>query len=183
MKIRLIEGTEVHYKFSGKPILFDPLEMLRDLNFRILESKNSALILSKSIVEIEDDQLISREKLNSTVSAGYEFKGKKVKIIRCVRTIGSMPCSRHEFFLNGNLISVFQRQYDYGKGFACTLERMESFGSLPQTKNSNSYYWLDGTSRQAIFLEKFGHTQIWVINDADGLDEIWKNLPNRSLKN
>lgn len=94
-----------------------------------------------------------------------------------------MPCSRYEFFLNGNLISVFQRQYDYGKGFADKLARMESFGSLPQTKNSNSYYWLNGTSRKAIFLEKFGHTQIWVINDADGLDEIWKNLPNRSLKN
>lgn len=42
---------------------------------------------------------------------------------------------------------------------------------------------VDGTSRQAIFVEKFGHTQIWVINNADGLDEIWNNLPKRSPKN
>lgn len=25
VKIRSIEGIEVHYKFSGKPVLFDPI--------------------------------------------------------------------------------------------------------------------------------------------------------------
>lgn len=182
-KTRSIEGIDVHYKFFGKPILFDPIDMLRDLNFRILDPGNFALNLSQSIENIDDDQLISKEQLNATVIANYEFKGKKVKAIRSVKTIGNMPCSRYEFFLDGNLISVFQRQYDYGKGFAGTLERMESYGSKPHTQNSNSYYWVDGTSRQAIFVEKFGHTQIWVINNADGLDEIWNNLPKRSPKN
>lgn len=157
--------------------------MLRDLNFRILDSGNFALNLSQTIENIYDDQLISKEQLNATVIANYEFKGKKVKAVRSLKTIGNMPCSRYEFFPDENLISVFQRQYDYGKGFASTLESMESYGSKPHTQNSNSCYWVDGTSRQAIFLEKFGHTQIWVINNAACLDEIRNNLPKQSPKN
>lgn len=134
--------------------------MIRYLNFRILNSGNFALNLSQSIENIDDDQLISKEQLNATVISDYEFKGKKVKAIRSLKTIGNMPCSRYEFFQDGNLISVFQRQYDYGKDFAGTLERMESYGSNPHTQNSNSYYWVDGNSRQAIFRGK-----IWTYSD------------------
>ncbi len=181
-KTRSIEGIKVHYKFSGKPILFDPIEMLKDLNFKILESKKSSLNLSHSIEEIKDDQLIDKEELAATVIATYESNGKKVKAIRSVKTIVNMPCSRYEFFLDGNLFSVFQRKYDYGKGFVNTLEKMEGYGSKPQTQIGNSYYWEDKSSKQAIFLEKFGHTQIWVIYNTDDLNEIHNNLPKKSPK-
>ncbi len=73
MKIRSIEGIKVHYKYSGKPVLFDPIEILRDLNFKIIKSKISALDLTRAIDQIEDNQLISKEELTPTVLACYEF--------------------------------------------------------------------------------------------------------------
>jgi len=122
-KIMSIEGIKINYKFSGKPILFDPIEMLRELNFKILESKKSALDLTHAFNQIEDNQLISKEELTPTVVACYEFNRKKVKVIRNVKTILSMTCSRYDFFLDEKLVSVFQRQYDYGKGFVPSLEK------------------------------------------------------------
>ncbi len=44
-------------------------------------------------------------------------------------------------------------------------------------------YWQNLASRQSIFIEKFGHTQIWVTYNGDILDEIWNNLPIKSPKN
>ncbi len=49
-----------------------------------------------------------------------------------------MPCSRYDFFLEEKLVSVFHRQYDYGKGFVSSLEKMKSYGSKPKTQNGNS---------------------------------------------
>jgi hypothetical protein len=176
-KIRTIGGVQVHYKFSGKAILFDPIEMLRDLKFKILDLERFPLILSQSIENIDNELLKGDEQQNATVIASFKLEEKKVKVIRSVKTIENMPFSRYDFFLDENLISVFQRQYDYGKGLESSIQKMEPYGSKPQTQNNTSFYWSDVNSKQAVFLEKFGHTQIWLIYDSHGLKEVWENLP------
>jgi hypothetical protein len=176
-KKRTIGGIQVHYKFSGKAILFDPIEMLRNLRFKISESENSSLNLSQSIKNIDDVLLKRNELQKATVIASFMFEERKVKVVRYVKTVGNMPISRYDFFLDSNLFSVFQRQYDYGKGFTSVLQKMEPYGSKPQTQNDNSYYWADANSERAVLLEKFGHTQIWLIYDSNCLKDVWKNFP------
>jgi len=53
----------------------------------------------------------------------------------------------------------------------------------PKTQNGNSYYWQNLASRESFFIEKFGHTQIWIIYDGVGLEEIQNHLPIKSPKN
>jgi hypothetical protein len=176
-KIRTIRGVEIHYKFSVKAILFDPVEMLSDLKFKISGSEISALKLFPSIENFEERLLNSSKQQNETVIASFKLESRKIKVIRSIKTIDNMPCSRYDFFLDGNLISVFQRQYDYGKGIAISLQKMESYGSKPQTQNNPSYYWTNTDTNQSVFFEKFGHTHLWLIYDSIGLEEVWKNLP------
>ena len=172
-KMRTIGGVHVHYKFSGKAILFDPIEMLRDLKFKILDLERFPLSLSQSIENIDNELLKGNEKQNATVIASFKLVEKKVKVIRTVKTIDNMPFSRYDFFIDQNLISVFQRQYDYGKGLKSIVQKMEPYGSKPQTQKTTSFYWSDVNSKQAVFLEKFGHTQIWLIYDSHGLKGVW----------
>lgn len=175
-KIRTIGGIQVHYKFSGKAILFDPVEMLRDLKFKISGSEIPALKLFSSIENFQERLLNSTKQQNETVIASFELGKRKIKVMRSVKTIDNMPCSRYDFFLDENLISVFQRQYDYGKGFAISLQKMESYGSEPPTQNNTSCYWTNNDTKQSVFFEKFGHTYLWLIYDSIGLEEVWKNL-------
>ena len=175
-KNRTIEGILIRYKFSGKPILFDPIEMLRDLKLKISEFESGGLNLSRLLENIEDEQLVSTEEKNATVIASFKFDERNVKIVRSVKTTFNIPNNRYEFFLDGKLISVFQRQYDFGSEFVSILERMEFYATKPQTQNGTSYYWFDGSSGQGIYLEKIGHTQTWQIHDSKGLEEIWRKL-------
>ncbi|OOG68930.1 hypothetical protein [Algoriphagus sp. A40] len=174
-KSRIIEGFEVSYRYSGKGVLFDPITMLRDLKYKLESNQVTTGELCVSLGEIVDQQLNFNDQLVPTVEAKFKIENEYLKVQRYVMTFESIPCSWYDFFLDQIPLCTFQRRYDYGKDFEMIKEKFASFTSNQPSPMSN--YW-ENRQNEGLFLEHFGHTQIWVLHSVSGLKQVWNKLGN-----
>ncbi|MFN3999024.1 hypothetical protein [Algoriphagus sp.] len=171
-KTKEIKGIEISYQYVGNPVLFDPITMLNDLKYKLKngESTHGKLYVRLSaLVEIDS---ISCEKLNPTVKAKFKKAGGNFEVIRCVKTLESVHHSRYEFLLNKSVFCSFQRRYDYGKDYSSILENISSF--IVSTDNRFNFWKND--QNEALYLEHFGHTHLWVINSFSDLENAWSKI-------
>lgn len=174
-KTRIIDGFEVSYRYSGKAVLFDPITMLRDLKYKLESNQISTGELCVSLGEIVDPNLIFKEQLVPTVVAKLNFENESLEVQRCVKTFDTVPCSRYDFLLNQQPLCTFQRMYDYGKSFALSRERISPF--IHDKSNFEDNFWKNGQN-EGLFLEHFGHTQLWVLHSISDLEQVWRKLGN-----
>lgn len=172
-KARIIDGFEVSYRFSGKPILFDPINMLRELRYRVEKEESVAGELCVEIGQIEESGLILNEKLTPTIVAKLKIGNDFLKVERFVKTFETVPCSRYDFSINQLPLCTFQRMYDYGKNFAQAKEKLAPFNHPGEMNQTN--YWKNNQN-EGLFLEHFGHTQLWMIYSITDLQKVWKEL-------
>lgn len=174
-KARIIDGFEVSYLYSGKAVLFDPITMLRDLKYKLDSDQVQSGELCVGLGEIEDPYLILEEQLPATVTAKLRIGDDILEIERCVKTFETVPCSRYTFYLNQVPLCTFQRMYDYGKNFAASLERIAPY--IHHQSQIETNFWKNNQN-QGLFLEHFGHTQLWVLHSVSDLERIWEKLGN-----
>lgn len=174
-KSRFIDGFEVSYRYTGKGVLFDPITMLRDLKYKLESDLITTGELWVNLGEIGDAQLILNEQLAPTVEAKLKIDKESLKVLRYVMTFESIPCSRYDFFLDQIPLCTFQRRYDYGKDFEMIKDKFAAFTSNQTSAMAN--YW-ENSQNEGLFLEHFGHTQIWVLHSVTGLKQVWSRLGN-----
>lgn len=172
---RIIDGFEVSYSYFGKPVLFDPITMLQDLKYKIESKQTIPGELCGNLGEIVDSSLILKDQLNPSVVARLKIDGKDLRVVRFVKTFETVPCSRYDFFLNQIPLCSFQRMYDYGKNFASSREKLIPF--VGHQKLENETYWKNDRN-EALFLEHFGHTQLWMIHSVSDIQNVWRELVN-----
>lgn len=174
-KTRIIDGFEVSYRYRGKAVLFDPITMLRDFKYKLEGGQAKFGELCGGLGEIEDQDLILKEQLPPTVTAKFRIGDEILEVERCVKTFGTVPCSRYTFFLDQNLLCTFQRMYDYGKNFASCRDRLTPYIHNPSDLETN--FWKNNQN-EGLFLEHFGHTQLWALYSVSEVDRIWNKLGN-----
>ncbi|HSF53908.1 MAG TPA: hypothetical protein VLA71_09165 [Algoriphagus sp.] len=172
-KARKIDGFDVSYRYSGKAVLFDPITMLRDLRYKLESDQISTGELCVGLGEIDEPNLILKERLAPTVVAKFKIEDESLEVERCVKTFETVPCSRYDFFLNQKPLCTFQRIYDYGKTFALSQERISPYVSHKNNLETN--FWKNNQN-EGLFLEHFGHTQLWVLHSVSDLENIWRKL-------
>lgn len=172
-KARLIDGFEVSYRYSGKAVLFDPITMLRDLKYKLESDQVFTGKLSFGLDEIDEPTLIVKEQLIPSVIAKFKVNGELIEVKRCVRTFETVNCSRYEFFLNQSPLCTFQRLYDYGKGFTSAKEKLSPYVNKEDYLTTN--FWKNDKD-EGLFLEHFGHTQIWQIHSISELSGVWEKI-------
>lgn len=174
-RTRNIDGFEISYRYSGKAVLFDPVTMLRDLMYKLESEQTVSGELCVGLGEIDAPHLILEESLIPTVIAKLKIDEESLEVERCVKTFETVPCSRYAFFLNQKPLCTFLRMYDYGKSFAASRERISPF--VQNKNNLETNYWKNNQN-EGLFLEHFGHTQLWVLHSVSDLENIWSKLRN-----
>lgn len=164
-----INGIEYKYLYSKKPIFFDPMLMLGEFVYRAKEEvvQNMPLKISKD--EILKIFTFPADKILPSVICSFESNGAVVKVSRFTSKEGGYPQSSYYFEMDGIVFSHFKRIYDYG-GQLIELKNLllvDSFESKPPVVGER--WLLHGQEDQKVFLEKFGHTQIWYFTDFEKL--------------
>ncbi|SDD38960.1 hypothetical protein SAMN04488104_102759 [Algoriphagus faecimaris] len=172
-KTKEVNGQKLSYQYAGKPVLFDPFQMLKDMSFQLDQAK-SLKADEPFAQELKSLELMSREGLLPTVICRSNLGNIKFSAKRYVKNPGNKPCSTYEFFIDENTIARFSRIYDYGASFDSFCRRTEVFEQLTGEEGPASLRFELG-SNELFLAENFGHSQFWHIQDWAQLQQIRPN--------
>ena len=172
--IRIL-GVAVKYKFYGKPIPFDPIRMLRELQFKSREPAIHEIKLYEPLRDIAGNKLLIGGILSPVVVAELKLGKRGIKVLRAVTTQNKLNYSRYEFYVDGKIMAVFQRAYDYGKSFDKLLTEIFSYSDSSAYKGTGMLKGVH-SSGQYLLGEVFGHTQLWLVYDAEALEAVQQQI-------
>ncbi len=152
-------GKDYRFLYNGKPVFFDPMLMLTELQLRKNGAKNLALPKTDSLDKLRSKFPQKEDLLLPSVICVSSFGKKELKVSRYVYKEGNYPVSQYLFEFNNQVIGEFFRIYDYGyltRKFASTVDS----DFLEPDAEANCWKW-EITEKDWIMVEKFGHTQLW----------------------
>lgn len=153
-------GQKLLFKHRGKMVFFDPVLMIQEFHYRKSDSQ-----------QVYELQTTSGEVLGilpnlepnhkPSVICEFEHGNRKWVVSRYSLNHENRPISHYRFEVDGNFLGALYRIYDNGNFMLnYSLKIASSQGtniSLSKEKN----YWRSNSGEE-VFIEKFGHTQIWV---------------------
>ncbi len=153
-------GTEYRFRYQGNPVFFDPIQMIQEFHHRKANSD-----LPRFPLEINREKLIPflpelpQEILPSVICTGIKGNSE-LEIARFTFKRGLQPVSLYRFQLDGIHVGDFYRIYDYGSDTQNFMLKVASLQGDSLPLSQESVFW-ENESGEAVFIEKFGHTQIW----------------------
>jgi hypothetical protein len=152
-------GKDYRFLYNGKPVFFDPLLMLTELQLRKNGAKHLPTPKTSSIQSLRSKFPQKEEQQLPAVVCVSSHGKNELKVSRYVYKEGNYPVSQYLFELNHQVIGEFFRIYDYGY-----LTRKYAVGLDPDflepDPEANCWKW-EFTEKEWIMVEKFGHTQLW----------------------
>ena len=154
-----IKGKEYKFLYSDKPIVFDPNQMISDLN----RSENNLVprrLDSSETFETLLSRFPTRDRIDfPSVICEFKTGGLNYSVSRYTSKFDNYPISHYIFEEEKVVKAVFCRIYDYGyllNSFATIVE--PNFKEEDETVSS--WKW-QTQNNVTLYLEKFGHTQLW----------------------
>ena len=158
---REVRGQKILYKYRGRLTFFDPLLMIQECQYRTADSMTYEYELLSSCEEIQ--KLLPQPSPTDKPSVICEFSKEDQKwlVSRYSLKHENRVVSHYRFEVDGDFMGSLYRVYDNGNftlNYAWKIASAIGGGiSLSAEKN----FWKSKTGQQ-IFIEKFGHTQIWL---------------------
>lgn len=164
-----MNGVDVVFTYSDKPIFFDPYGMLKEFKHRSAEPS----------VQSFDLKLPFSEQLLNFPCPGLEDQpnvicrcsqnGREFKVSRFSLKYGIYPLSFYRFELDGTLVGTFRRKYDYGSQIQKIATELASQNISAIDIDKENWLWKNHLG-SSVFLEKFGHSQLWSFSNSDFLE-------------
>lgn len=161
-----INGLELRYSYTDKPIFFDPIGMLREFSPRVSDLSVQSFEIKTPFSEPLPEFEFPDENLKPSVICECTKNGMDLKVSRFSMKDDIYPLSFYTFELDGNLIGTFRRKYDYGSQIQKTGLKLASLTSTQIDVSREKWLWKSEVGAK-LFVEKFGHTQIWFFSNDD----------------
>ena len=154
-------GLRLLFKFKGKLVYFDPVLMIQECQFRKLDS--NAEILELQTFEPGIFNLFPQVFPDSKPSVICEFEKENQKwtVSRYALKQANKPVSHYRFEINGQFFGALFRIYDNGNLMMDYALKIGSAHGATPSLSKEKIIW-NSKSGEEIFIEKFGHTQIWI---------------------
>lgn len=166
-----ISGIDVKFKFYGKPVPFDPIGMLRELQFLSQSLGCSNLKLDRDFLDFAHHELNIDQDLPALVIASFQLDGVKYKVTRSVKRVGNPRCSRYIFYSADKVMAVYQRTYDFGQSFdKLSAKFLKDFESTAPTNQRLIRVQVD--SGQWFLVEGMVNSQLWFIAEATDMKNV-----------
>jgi hypothetical protein len=169
-----INGVDCRFSYSGKPVFFDPVLMLKEYCNRIAEDSVQHLSLQVSSQDILSIFPNPSAEALPTVICNCVKNGQELRVSRFTSKEGAHPLSFYLFEINGMVVASFRRKYDYGSQLKEVGEKLAMANQSSLDLSKEKWLWSRG-QHEKLLLEKFGHTQVWHISDFQKLEFF--NLP------
>jgi hypothetical protein len=153
-------GKDYRFKYSGKPVFFDPMLMLGELKQRKADAKPIFTTPFRDAETLLCQFPQKEESLLPSVICISNSGKNELKVSRYVFKEGNYPVSQYVFEQNDKVIGMFYRIYDYGfltRKYALTVDP----DFVDEDPNANAWKW-EASAPLWAMVEKFGHTQLWV---------------------
>lgn len=160
-----VNGIDFRYTYSDKPIFFDPIGMLKEFKTRVANGDVQQLTVISPISEALLELDFPNEEEKPSVVCECVFKGKNLKAFRYSLKNGLYPISFYRFELDKEHLGTFRRKYDYGSQIQKIGLKISS--ETGQAIDLELGKWLCQYKQgEQLFVEKFGHTQIWFFKNS-----------------
>lgn len=160
-----VHGFYLRYTYADKPVFFDPLGMLKEFKSRVALEEVQHLAMTKPISEVLFELEYPAAKEMPSVICECNIKGKSLKVSRFSFKAGIYPISFYRFELNDELMGTFRRKYDYGSQIQNIGLRLAKETGLAVDLELGKWLCRNELGEQ-LFVEKFGHTQIWFFKNS-----------------
>jgi hypothetical protein len=165
-----VHGIDLRYTYSDKPIFFDPIGMLKEFKIRVAHEEVQRLMLISPISEALFDFEFPGDDEKPSVICECPLKGMNLKVSRFSLKEGLYPISFYRFELNDEILGTFRRKYDYGSQIQNIGLKLASVTGKAIDLDLGKWLWQNNQGEQ-LFVEKFGHTQIWFFKNSN-LDSL-----------
>lgn len=172
-----IKGQVYTFRYEGKPVFFDPIQMLTDLNYRMEEERVQRLSYQFKIDPLPTFFTLPAESDAPSVTCSIGVGEKELQVSRHTYKISNFPASFYRFRLGGEVIGIFTRIYhqpQYHQNLGLKLASMQK-DSL--NLSTDSWLW-ENEDGKFLFLEKFGQPQIWDFKDRSKIMQITQSRAN-----
>lgn len=164
-----VNGVDAVFAYSDKPIFFDPYGMLKEFKQRSSEPLVQQFPLNISFSEQMLNFPCPSLEDQPNVICRCSQDGREFKVSRFSLKYGIYPLSFYRFELDGTLIGTFRRKYDYGSQIQKIASELASHNNSEIDADKECWLW-ENQLGVKVFLEKFGHSQLWSFTNSNFLD-------------
>ncbi|WP_026952286.1 hypothetical protein [Algoriphagus mannitolivorans] len=156
-----VNGQKYLFKYRGKLTFFDPVLMIQECRYRATDSKVQTYEMIGSCSDIQ--KLLPKPPQASKPSVICEFKkdDQKWLVSRFALKNENRSVSHYRFEVDGEFIGGLYRIYDNGNNMLNHALKIASAQGTTLSLSAEKLIWKSKTGEE-VFVEKFGHTQIWV---------------------
>ncbi len=174
--IKNMNGSDFRFMYSGKPVFFDPLQMLTEFAHRSGDQSVQVFTLSVPSDKIDLGKFRIESGDLPSVICTFSYLGKELKVSRYTQKEGIHPESRYLFESEGISFGSFCRTYDYGSQLEVLRDKIALPNQSQVDPRSEGWLWKNEKG-EMLFLEKFGHSQLWKFSEPDILS-FWARASN-----
>ncbi|SHO59400.1 hypothetical protein [Algoriphagus zhangzhouensis] len=156
IKRKLVKGIPMEYRYSGKPVFFDPISMIQEASFKI---DSTDLILNENSESFQRDGQFNHGELEPSVSVSWKQNDKNMKAYRFVKADSQKASSLYEFYSGDILFATFLRIYDFGKDFEMLKDSFKI--QIGDKVDAMKGLKIQGSKDSILYAENFGHSQFW----------------------
>ncbi|TFV97397.1 hypothetical protein E4S40_01705 [Algoriphagus kandeliae] len=168
---KTINGWPYTYRYSDKPVFFDPIQMLKELNFRYQDSGVQRLQYRFTEDPLPRFMEFPKDSDSASVYCKIQLHEKEFEVFRYVFKISHFPASHYRFVYGGDQIATFTRMYHqsfYHQNLGLKLATIHK-DSLDLSTDKWAWEHPDG---KVLFLEKFGYPQVWNFQDFTQIKQL-----------
>lgn len=171
-----INGLKIKTIYRGKIPSVDPFANLNGLKSKLI-CVPEASVISVDFTNCWKERMKCLEGLSPTTITKFEIEGNYYKISRFVFKKNKSPLSLYCFSKNDHVFALFSRVYDYGKSFKEIESLLMSKHKLEKKEATQNFHHI-GNGNFELLLDVFGHSQSFLWNDREQLEELLEFIPN-----
>lgn len=165
---RRMDGLEFTFYYSDKPVFFNPQGMIREFKTRLVQASPQCFKLEQPIHLALKDFPSPDQSMRPNVICIGTNAGIELKVSRFSLKDGIYPMSFYRFELDGIEIGSLRRKYDYGSQIESMALGIAQLQRADLDLATGNWLW-ENQEGQNVYLEKFGHSQLWVFTNQDFL--------------
>ena len=161
---KTFNGKDYRFIYSGKPVFFDPIQIVQEGKRRLMEAKVRKFSAPHTLDSLDGFFPKKDNSILPTVVCSFKEKKGDYTVSRYVFKEGNYPVSHYVFEKNKTVMGVFFRIHDYG--YLTQKYTLAIDPDLGQAEADLCSWKWESEGSTWTMIEKFGHTQIWCWNGA-----------------
>ena len=164
-KVTYSNNTKITYLSNSPFSLFNPINLLNEIELKLFnkgsKSEINSNFLNKPISNFQEIFPIKNPQARSKVTAKFNLENSYYEIQRFAIKSEGHNVSKYIIRKDGKIVGYIFRIYDHGRLTSSIIQEVSKKNGNKAMSEKDEAMWISDTN-EVIFIEKFGHTQIYL---------------------